>query len=77
MQNMIYYLVLWIAVIAIPAYTFAEAQPPTEGGLLPDIVLSVPENPDHANYLGLTEGTTFRIPQIKAEVVIIEIFSMY
>jgi hypothetical protein len=55
----------------------AESQPPPEGGLLPDIFLVTPKSPEHQDYLGITGKKTFKIPEIKAEVVIIEIFSMY
>lgn len=50
---------------------------PVEGGILPEIVLHVPKTLDHKKYLGLSGETTFTIPQIKASVVIVEIFSMY
>ena len=44
---------------------------------MPQFNLSVPENPAHQSYLGLIAKDTFTLPQIKAEVLIIEIFSMY
>ena len=62
---------------AIVGFAGAENKPPAEGGVLPEIVLNVPENPDLQKYLGVTGKKTFTIPEIKAEVVIIEIFSMY
>jgi len=55
----------------------AAVQPPPEGGILPEIVLMVPENPSQQEYLGLDATHEFKIPQIHAQVVIIEIFSMY
>ena len=51
--------------------------PPVKGSVLPPIKLPVPEDPDEKEYLGLPGGIFFRIPQIKARVVIIEIFSLY
>lgn len=39
--------------------------------------LPAPENDVHKKYLGLSDDTRFFIGQIKAEFVIIEIFSMY
>jgi peroxiredoxin len=53
------------------------SQTPAEGDRLPDFTLSVPEKPEHRSYLGLTDTKEFKIHQIKAEVVIIEIYSMY
>ncbi len=51
--------------------------PPQKGGVLPEINLPLPGDPVHNSYLGLSGEGLFQIPQIKAEVVIIEIFSMY
>lgn len=42
-----------------------------------DFSLSVPENENHRQYLGLGSETSFVLKQIKANIVIIEIFSMY
>jgi len=56
----------------------AETVPPKEGEGLPEVTLSVPEVQTHQDYLGITNNKkTFHIPEIKAEVVLIEIFSMY
>ena len=70
-----------LAVILCPyiftGFAGAETKPPTEGGVLPEIVLNVPENSELQQYLGIAGKETFTIPEIKAEVVIIEIFSMY
>jgi hypothetical protein len=51
--------------------------PPVKGGVLPLFKLPIPKNPSEKSYLGLPGKGFFKIPQIKAEVVIIEIFSMY
>jgi hypothetical protein len=55
----------------------AAPQPPAVGGRLPDIRLEVPQETEHQLYLGVDGKQTFAIPEIKAEVVLIEIFSMY
>jgi hypothetical protein len=68
---------LWACLFLSFAAVGAESQPPPEGGLLPDIVLAAPKSPEHQDYLGISGKDTFKIPEIKAEVVIIEIFSMY
>jgi len=69
---------LVLSFIAGFSYTAsAVTGPPSEGGFLPDIVLSVPQNSDQKKYLGLSGEATFTIPQINASVVIVEIFSMY
>ena len=55
----------------------AANKPPEKGEQLPVINLPIPKNPEEKNYLGLSGSGSFKIPQIKAKVVIIEIFSMY
>jgi hypothetical protein len=71
-------------VLGVAAYLFissgfaiSASQPPAVGGRLPEIVLTVPQDPELRQYLGFSGKETFTIPEIKAEVVIIEIFSMY
>ncbi|MEJ2168630.1 MAG: hypothetical protein P8X90_24215 [Desulfobacterales bacterium] len=53
------------------------SQPPAVGGRLPEINLTVPLDIELRQYLGVAGKETFTIPEIKAEAVIIEIFSMY
>jgi peroxiredoxin len=50
---------------------------PEKGSAFPAITLPVPENNTEKAYLGLSGQGMFTISQIKAGVVIIEIFSMY
>jgi thiol-disulfide isomerase/thioredoxin len=66
---------LLISTLVLPA--LAADKPPQKGEGLPVINLPIPENPDERNYLGLSGTGLFKIPQIKAKVVIVEIFSMY
>lgn len=47
------------------------------GDVLPDLKLSSPKMSAHKAYLGLTGDSSFQIQDIKADVVIVEIFSMY
>jgi len=70
-------LILQIGLIVIVACAAASSQPPEEGGVMPEIVLPVPKSVEQQIYLGLAGKDKFEIPEIKAEVVIIEIFSMY
>ena len=63
-------------VFSVPAS--AADMPPTVGGQLPDMKIAMPKDSGDKSYLGLSFGFgSFRIPQIKAKVVIVEIFSMY
>jgi thiol-disulfide isomerase/thioredoxin len=67
-----------LSLISFRLYALAGTDPPSAGETLPDFVLPVPKNADHRTYLGLSAGrATFRIPEIKAAVIIVEIFSMY
>lgn len=66
-----------IALLTAPQWVGATSAAPQAGDVLPEIILPAPSNADHLDYLGLEAGKNFTTPQIKAEVVIIEIFSMY
>jgi len=74
--------ILWVALFGMffwvattmPVHAIS---PPEKGGTFPDIVLPVPADPADRRYLGLPENGTFKIPDIKAGVVIIEVFNMY
>ena len=63
--------------IAFPGFAHTASQPPAVGGKLPEIILPVPQDPELRLYLGISGKESFTIPEIKAEVVLIEIFSMY
>jgi protein-disulfide isomerase len=65
-----------VSLLLFNAQLFGAATP-QKGDVLPDIKIPVPHNNNDKAYLGVEEGAFFTIPQIKAAVVIIEIFSMY
>ena len=74
------FMVLTIIILLFSMFTFSALpanKPPEKGELLPVINLPIPKNPDERNYLGLSGSGSFKISQIKAKVVIVEIFSMY
>ena len=48
-----------------------------KGAFFPSVKLAVPDETAYKQYLGLSGSGTFDIPDIKARIVIIEIFSMY
>jgi hypothetical protein len=56
---------------------FASEDPPLRREALSAIKLSIPAEADEKSYLGISGEGSFRIPQIKAKVVIIEVFSLY
>ena len=76
-KSLVFFVVVVPLFLMICHPTLAANLPPSRGGVLPMITLPVPEDPNEKEYLGLSGGGFFRIPQIKARVVIIEIFSMY
>lgn len=47
------------------------------GDVLSELEFVAPENPVDRKYLGLPEGKKFRLPQVKAKLLVIELFSMY
>jgi len=63
--------------LCLGALQSAFAEPPAKGGLLPAFSLEIPKDPAAKAYLGLRGEGLFKIPQIQADVVIIEIFSLY
>jgi len=76
MRSLIVFIVgIWMAFSMAPDALAADG--PRPGKPLPSITLTAPESPAHKDYLGLSGGGSVHIPQIKARVVIIEIFSMY
>ena len=75
-------ILLWFSAIMLTfvlwaPLTSATSVPPAKGAQLPKTDLPVPNDPAERLYLGLSGKGTFQIPEIKAKVVIIEIFSMY
>jgi thiol-disulfide isomerase/thioredoxin len=75
MKRVIQCVVVGVAVLS--SLYAAAAQPPKSGELLPALKLVVPAEPEHRAYLGLSAGDFFEVGQVKADVVIIEIMSMY
>ena len=61
----------------VPPAGQAAAGPPAKGESFPAITLPIPKDADDKNYLGLTGSGSFKITQVKAQAVLIEIYSMY
>lgn len=55
----------------------AENITPQVGSVFPSIKLTKPTDAAHLKYLGLSGDGTFKLNRIKADVLIIEIFSIY
>ncbi|MFC1834789.1 peroxiredoxin family protein [Thermodesulfobacteriota bacterium] len=65
----------FVAVSSVPG--FAGKSIKVNADALGKLQLPVPESDDAKRYLGLKKGGSFTLPQIKADVLIIEMFSMY
>lgn len=78
-KRLICYVAVVFTVFMIVSSVSAANYPPAVGGKLPDIKLSIPKDSADKNYLGLSFFSfgSFKIPEIKTKLVIIEIFSMY
>lgn len=48
-----------------------------KGGSLPDFTLPAPQNSSERNYLGLSGSGPFRVSDIKADIVVVQVYSMY
>lgn len=70
-------LLMPLALSNTSGWAHAEDRPPPEGGVLPEIALPIPDKPEERQYLGVEGKGTFKPSKIRAEVVIIEVFSMY
>ena len=55
----------------------AASKPPAKGTVLPQFQLEVDEDFEAKGYLGLSGSGKFTIPEIKAQVVVIQLFSRY
>jgi peroxiredoxin len=53
------------------------AECPAKGEKFPDIIISAPQSQTEKDYLGLATTAPFKLSQIKADIVIVEVFSMY
>jgi hypothetical protein len=72
------YFAAFITIMLVFAgFAGAASKPPAVGGQLPEFTLPVPKSDEHQKYLGLAGKESFKISEIRADVVIIEIFSMY
>jgi len=69
-----------LLILGLTLTTFGQAAtaPPAKGESFPGITFPIPPDTNEKTYLGLTGSSgPFKINQIKAQAVLIEIFSMY
>ena len=74
---------LLLSLLLITPLQLQAGDPPAAGQTFPDFQLPIPRDGADRSYLGLSGsifsfgGGSFRIPQLKAQAVIVQIFSMY
>ena len=71
------YLFAFILFLALSIQGVQAAESPPAGSAFPDLKIAAPKTDAEKDYLGLKEKAPFKVSQIKAQVVILEIFSMY
>jgi peroxiredoxin len=77
MNKRISLFIVVMTIFLITTVCLAEVTPPQAGSTFPAIEFPKPSDSRHLNYLGLSGSGNFKINQIKADVLIVEIFSMY
>ena len=77
MKKFLYGLIMVVSVVAFVQAISAADRTPSTGEPFPDITLAAPDKSAQKEYLGLKGKGSFKLSQIKAELLIIEIFSMY
>lgn len=70
---------VFIFLCLVASVTIPAGKVRGEEELLPNLMLTVPDGLDHRRYLGLTgkAGTSFSVQDIQADILLIELFSMY
>ena len=77
-KGFLFFLLIFFGCLALVRYqALAGTKPVAKGSALPTIDHVVPEGAAASEYLGLPASGKFTIPQIKAQVVIIQVLSRY
>lgn len=77
MQKRLCFIFLILFVFTSTLAIAATNPPPQVGSALPEMKLTKPADSGDLNYLGLSGSGAFSVEEIKAQAVIIQIFSMY
>ncbi len=64
-------------IVASAATAVAASQPPQAGNSLPEMKLNKPADSAELKYLGLSGSGTFSVEDVKAQAIILQVFSMY
>jgi peroxiredoxin len=77
MKKVLCGLIMVLSVMVFVQVISAAGRTPSAGEPFPDIALAAPDTSPQREYLGLDGKGSFRLSQIRADLLIIEIFSMY
>ena len=75
--NYMFSLAMALVLVFFSTMVHGEAAPPAVGDTMPEVTLNSPSGQEARAYLGLAKPGAFTLQDLKAPVVIIEIFSMY
>ena len=76
-KTIMFFAAFAVCLVALHGARVAAEEPLITGDILATIQLPVPQDPEAKKYLGFAEEGSFALSQIKAQVVMIEIFNMY
>ena len=71
------FLILTMLVLSFASALAATSQPPQVGSTFPQLRLAKPADSKDLKYLGLSGSGDFGISEVRAQAVIVQIFSMY
>jgi len=77
MKNRFAFILVLMLILTSAAALAAPTEPPHVGDALPSVQLPKPADSGELKYLGLKGSGTFSADQVKAQALIIQIFSMY
>lgn len=71
--------ICWTLLILVGMAQLVYSAESFDGSTMPELTLVTPESKQHRDYLGLETqpGETFKVSDIKTDLLIIELFSMY
>lgn len=73
------YTVCWVLFVLLAITSTGHSEQSDDDSIMPELLLATPESEQHRNYLGLSTqpGEMFKVSDIKADLLVIELFSMY
>jgi len=77
MKKIFVFILLGMLILAFASVAAANNQPPQVGSSLPEMKFLKPADSGALQYLGLSGTGEFTVDQVKAQAVVIQIFSMY